>query len=211
MDSVFERASTPNTVMYYNEDDLQHLGKKANSRPGTGNLGPPPAPNYRSPLPDRSEDVHSVGGRIWTIQDSQDEDEDDYTIITQDEEKILLEKEFDDYYEERVYKSAGPVVFISKMLGMIPVIWTEDDSDGDCKSYFNLYTFLLFLSKQSFYTFMQFLGNPNFLKNFLRYGIWQISFPRSRVSNSSPSLLAFCTSFLWPDATKGEASSDTKE
>ena len=43
-----------------------------------------------------------------------------------------------------MHKSAGPVVFVSKMLGMIPVIWTEEQDDSDCKSYYNLYTFVIF-------------------------------------------------------------------
>ena len=30
------------------------------------------------------------------------------------------------------------------MLGMIPVIWTEEQDDSDCKSYYNLYTFIIF-------------------------------------------------------------------
>merc|ERR1711936_441588 len=59
--------------------------------------------------------------------------------------KILLEKEFDDYYEDRVHKSAGPVVFLSKCLAMLPVIWTDDDAESECKTYFNLYTFIVFL------------------------------------------------------------------
>lgn len=42
--------------------------------------------------------------------------------------------------------SAGPVVFLSKCLGMLPVIWTDDDAESDCKSYFNLYTFIVFLA-----------------------------------------------------------------
>ena len=68
--------------------------------------------------------------------------------LDEDEEtRILLEKEFDDYYEDHVHKSAGPVVFVSKMLGMIPVIWTEDESESECKSYFNLYTFVIFIGK----------------------------------------------------------------
>ena len=58
----------------------------------------------------------------------------------------MLEKEFDDYYEDRAHKSAGPVVFLSKCLGMLPVIWTDDDAESDCKSYFNLYTFIVFLA-----------------------------------------------------------------
>ena len=43
-----------------------------------------------------------------------------------------------------MHKSAGPVVFVSKMLGMIPVIWTEEQDDSDSKSYYNLYTFVIF-------------------------------------------------------------------
>ena len=66
--------------------------------------------------------------------------------IDEDEEtRILLEKEFDDFYEDQVHKSAGPVVFVSKMLGMLPAIWTDDEEmENECKSYFNLYTFLIF-------------------------------------------------------------------
>ena len=37
------------------------------------------------------------------------------------------------------------MVFVSKMLGMIPVIWTEDEEESECKSYFNLYTFVIFI------------------------------------------------------------------
>ena len=42
--------------------------------------------------------------------------------------------------------SSGPVVFLSKCLAMLPVIWTDDDAESDCKSYFNLYTFVVFLA-----------------------------------------------------------------
>ena len=38
----------------------------------------------------------------------------------------------------------APVVFVSKMLGMLPAIWTEEESESECKSYFNLYTFVIF-------------------------------------------------------------------
>ena len=41
---------------------------------------------------------------------------------------------------------SGPVVFLSKCLAMLPVIWTDDDAESDCKSYFNLYTFVVFLA-----------------------------------------------------------------
>ena len=60
-------------------------------------------------------------------------------------QQILLEKEFDDFYEDQVHKAAGPVVFVSKTLGMLPAIWTEDENESECKSYFNLYTFVLFI------------------------------------------------------------------
>jgi len=65
--------------------------------------------------------------------------------LSDEDTKILLEKEFDDYYEDRVHKSAGPVVFLCKCMGMLPVIWTEDEAEAECKSYFNMYTFLVFL------------------------------------------------------------------
>ena len=61
--------------------------------------------------------------------------------------QILLEKEFDDFYEDQVHKAAGPVVFVSKTLGMLPAIWTEDENESECKSYFNLYTFVLFIGE----------------------------------------------------------------
>ena len=62
-----------------------------------------------------------------------------------DDTSVLLEKEFEDFFEDSVHKSAGPVVFVSKTLGMLPVIWTEDEEESECKSYFNLYTFLIFI------------------------------------------------------------------
>merc|ERR1712061_689352 len=66
--------------------------------------------------------------------------------LSEEEEKILLEKEFDDYYEDRVHKSAGPVVFLSKSMAMLPVIWTDDEAESECKTYFNLYAFVVFLA-----------------------------------------------------------------
>merc|ERR1719244_1707549 len=65
--------------------------------------------------------------------------------LSEEDTKILLEKEFDDYYEDRAHKSAGPVVFLSKCLAMLPVIWTDDEAESECKTYFNLYTFVVFL------------------------------------------------------------------
>merc|ERR1712012_1092387 len=66
--------------------------------------------------------------------------------LSEEEERILLEKEFDDYYEDRVHKSAGPIVFLSKSMAMLPVIWTDDEAESECKTYFNLYTFVVFLA-----------------------------------------------------------------
>ena len=76
-------------------------------------------------------------------------DDEEVEMDEDEETRILLEKEFDDFYEDQVHKSAGPVVFVSKMLGMLPAIWTDDDTENDneCKSYFNLYTFLIFAGK----------------------------------------------------------------
>lgn len=144
------RPSTPNTVIY--EDDLTATSKKktimgTNSRPNSGNsLAPPPPPQYTSPSPDRAIDAPAVGaGRIWTVEGEQNNAADNVSLDEDEETRILLEKEFDDFYEDHVHKSAGPVVFVSKMLGMLPVIWTEDESESECKSYFNLYTFIIFI------------------------------------------------------------------
>ena len=30
-------------------------------------------------------------------------------------------------------------------LGMLPLIWTEDETGSECKSYFNMYTFIIFI------------------------------------------------------------------
>ncbi len=69
-----------------------------------------------------------------------------FLLKPQDSHEVnLLEKEFDDFFEDHVHKSAGPVVFVSKTLGMLPVIWTEDETESECKSYFNLYTFVVFI------------------------------------------------------------------
>jgi len=118
------------------------------SRPGTGGITP----------------SRPGTGKIWTVEgDSaleeqepnreEEEDEDFKSLspstntegLSDADTKILLEKEFDDYYEDRVHKSAGPVVFLSKCLAMLPVIWTDDEAESECKTYFNLYTFVVFL------------------------------------------------------------------
>jgi len=115
------------------------------SRPGTGGITP----------------SRPGTGKIWTVEgdnaldenESNREDDDFKSLspstitegLSDADTKILLEKEFDDYYEDRVHKSAGPVVFLSKCLAMLPVIWTDDDAESECKTYFNLYTFVLFL------------------------------------------------------------------
>ena len=67
---VHTRAASPNTVLY--EDSLARevqTKAKTNSRPGTGNLAPPP-PVYRSPVPpDTCVDADDQGGgKIWTVE-----------------------------------------------------------------------------------------------------------------------------------------------
>ena len=65
-----ERPSTPNTVIYDNEL-IEKKISSMHSRPTSGRslALPPPPMSYKSPLPDKSEDAHSVGGgRIWTIE-----------------------------------------------------------------------------------------------------------------------------------------------
>ncbi len=104
---------------------------------------------------------HPTGGTsVWTVEgvnsnpldDDDDDDDDDGDDDGEkgeddhdDDHVNLLEREFSDFYEDGVHKSAGPVVFVSKTLGMLPVIWTEDESESECKSYFNLYTFVVFI------------------------------------------------------------------
>ena len=167
-----ERPVSPNTVIY--DDELIPPKMFMSSRPNSGHSLAPPPPTYKSPMPDKSEDAHSVGGgRIWTIEGREDPEKDVMSFDEDEETRILLEKEFDDYYEDHVHKSAGPVVFVSKMLGMIPVIWTEDESESECKSYFNLYTFVIFIGKfftlfekSNFCPKIQFWQNPNIFTSF---------------------------------------------
>lgn len=151
------RPSTPNMVLY--DEDLANgvevtntmIGGKTGSRPGTtGSLAPPPPMQYHSPPDSMLKDTGTAGTApgIWTIEgekDPLDEDPDQAINFDEDDTKILLEKEFDDFYEDHAHKSAGPVVFVSKTLGMLPVIWTEEESENECKSYFNLYTFVIFI------------------------------------------------------------------
>ena len=104
---------------------------------------------YNAPT-EKAKNVEDLGGgSIWTVEGEKAEPmslmDDEEAGLDEDDTKILLEKEFDDFFEDNVHKSAGPVVFFSKALGMLPVIWTEDESESECKSYFNLYTFILFL------------------------------------------------------------------
>ncbi len=83
-----------------------------------------------------------------------------FLLKPQDSHEVnLLEKEFDDFFEDHVHKSAGPVVFVSKTLGMLPVIWTEDETESECKSYFNLYTFVVFIG-WAIFKFKKFNGFP---------------------------------------------------
>eukprot|EP00095_Tigriopus_kingsejongensis_P003812 maker-scaffold278_size225338-snap-gene-0.13 protein:Tk03812 transcript:maker-scaffold278_size225338-snap-gene-0.13-mRNA-1 annotation:"gustatory receptor 43a-like" len=147
------RPSTPNMVLY-DEEALANVPVKstvidsgrASSRPGTTNsLAPPPPMQYHPP--DTTKEVGAPS--IWTIEGEKelnyDDDLDNGLVLEEDDTKILLEKEFDDFYEDQVHKSAGPVVFVSKTLGMLPAIWTEEESESECKSYFNLYTFIIFI------------------------------------------------------------------
>lgn len=121
-----EDIEAPNTVPYQNESpDTKGL---ARTGPGTGNI-------WTTDGNKTLEDSRSLDSS--TVGEEEEEEE------APDEMKILLDKEFEDYYEDRVHKAAGPVVFMSKCMGMIPVIWTDDSETVDCKSYFNLYTFLL--------------------------------------------------------------------
>jgi len=106
------------------------VGGQALSRPGTGKIWTV-----------EGDEALDEGGDVKSMSPSVNTDG-----LTEDDTRILLEKEFDDYYEDRAHKSAGPVVFLSKCLGMLPVIWTDDDAESDCKSYFNLYTFIVFLA-----------------------------------------------------------------
>ncbi len=160
------RPSTPNMIVYDDEDNPTNRRKVTNtilgqtaSRPGSNTssakLDVPPPVVYHTPK-DSSIDAQSVGTAgfgIWTIEGNKDPMMDDLddgvnldnAMLDEDDTKILLEKEFDDFYEDRVHKSAGPVVFVSKTLGMLPVIWTEDEEESECKSYFNLYTFIIFI------------------------------------------------------------------
>ena len=37
-------------------------------------------------------------------------------------------------------------------MAMLPVIWTDDEAESECKTYFNLYTFIVFLAWLVFVT-----------------------------------------------------------
>ena len=109
-------------------------------------------------------------GKMWTVEGDEalekqnnnkmyGEAEDAASLkeegLSEEDTKILLEKEFDDYYEDRTHKSAGPVVFLSKCLGMLPVIWTDDDAESDCKV-----TMILFERSSSLYSVCSELLQP---------------------------------------------------
>ena len=53
------------------------------------------------------------GGRIWTIEGREDPEKDLMSLDEDEETRILLEKEFDDYYEDHVHKSAVCFDFFS--------------------------------------------------------------------------------------------------
>ncbi|XP_023335000.1 uncharacterized protein LOC111706370 [Eurytemora carolleeae] len=120
----------PNTVHY---EDEGYEGNKVQTRPSTGKLW--------STQGDKDlEDTESLSPSLSPSQQIEAEQG-----LSEEDTKILLEKEFDDFYEDRIHKSAGPVVFLSKCLGMIPLIWTDDEEGSECKTYFNIYTFVVFL------------------------------------------------------------------
>lgn len=121
----------PNVVPYEQHESPPGSRGVARAGPGTGNI-------WTTEGDKALQDSDSTGS-------SSDEEEEEEEVEQQDEMKILLDKEFEDYYEDRVHKAAGPVVFISKCLGMLPVIWTDESETVDCKSYFNLYTFLVII------------------------------------------------------------------
>ena len=41
-------------------------------------------------------------------------------------------------------------------MAMLPVIWTDDEAESECKTYFNLYTFIVFLAWLVFFTILLF-------------------------------------------------------
>ncbi|XP_071746715.1 uncharacterized protein [Lepeophtheirus salmonis] len=71
-----------------------------------------------------------------------DDDDDDESVP---DTKIIFDKEFEDYFEDRIHKSGSSMIFMSKTLGLLPVIWTEEDLEGECKTYLNFYTFILYI------------------------------------------------------------------
>jgi len=118
---------TPNSVVYEDEgDEARDVG---GSRPQTG--------LWNTKGDEELEGPTSLSPSVSTAGTSEG--------LSEEDTRILLEKEFDDYYEDRIHKSAGPVVFLSKCLGMLPLIWTDDETGSECKSYFNMYTFIIFL------------------------------------------------------------------
>lgn len=142
---MMEEISNPNSVPDLDgtppsSSDPPTFGAATSSRPGTGKIwnveGDEDLEKNAPPSNNMYDDADDSLGPMGA--DSGD--------LSEEDTKILLEKEFDDYYEDRAHKSAGPVVFLSKCLGMLPVIWTDDDAESDCKSYFNLYTFIMFLA-----------------------------------------------------------------
>ncbi|QQP50500.1 Uncharacterized protein FKW44_011517, partial [Caligus rogercresseyi] len=107
----------------------------------------------------RGQDTESLAGSIWTVSNgtknpsrlstatvkvdpSEEEDKENpkgsvsnESSDDEDEEsipdtKIIFDKEFDDYYEDRIHKSGSSMVFLSKTMGLLPAIWTEEDLEG---------------------------------------------------------------------------------
>jgi len=135
---MMEEITNPNSV----PDVSSGVGAGATiSRPGTGKIWTVEGDEALEKNDMFDENTNNMYGDA-----DEETDSGNNASLSEEDTKILLEKEFDDYYEDRAHKSAGPVVFLSKCLGMLPVIWTDDDAESDCKSYFNLYTFVVFLA-----------------------------------------------------------------
>ena len=95
-------------------DLLFQLGETV-SRPGTGALSRPATGKIWTvegddALEDAGDDIKSMspsGESHRTRSDMMTSVVENTTGLTEEDTRILLEKEFDDYYEDRAHKSAG--------------------------------------------------------------------------------------------------------
>merc|ERR1712214_249256 len=135
---MMEEITNPNSV----PDVSSGVGAGATiSRPGTGKIWTVEGDEALEKNDMFDENTNNMYGDA-----DEETDSGNNASLSEEDTKILLEKEFDDYYEDRAHKSAGPVVFLSKSMAMLPVIWTDDEAESECKTYFNLYTFVVFLA-----------------------------------------------------------------